>query len=167
MECNRVALFLLIVTFCSFAADSYETDGSIANATLILTDGTVQHHTIQPSGDNDYFVFNATVGSKYLIRTSNLSITADPIMYLYKSDGTTLVGLNDDTSSIADLNAAIMFVPVENGTYYIRIKDFFSFNSGVSYDVSVTKMGRIYPYLIDPLTNQNFNNSRQFDLHLE
>lgn len=163
MECNRVALFLLIVTFCSFAADSYEPDGSIANATLILTDGTVQHHTIQPSGDNDYFVFNATVGSKYLIRTSNLSITADPIMYLYKSDGTTLVGLNDDTSSIADLNAAIMFVPVENGTYYIRIKDFFSFNSGVSYDVSVTKMGRIYPYLIDPLTNQNFNNSQTFN----
>ncbi|MBI5046845.1 S8 family serine peptidase, partial [Candidatus Micrarchaeota archaeon] len=159
----KILLLLLLIPALTFALDAYEPDGSASNATVIPVNGTIQFHTIAPAADIDWYVFNATVGSKYLIRTSNLSGGADTVLSVYKNDSTTLIGYSDDVSLSVDVSSAFLFVPTANGTYYITVNDFSSSTNGANYSISVNRSGRLLPYLISPLSNITVNQSEEFN----
>ena len=160
---SRFLFFLILLSITIFAvADSYEDDDTSGTATTILVDGTIQHHTFDPAGDADWYVFTAATTSKYLIATNNLSGGADTIIRLYKSDASTLFGYNDDVSYGINLSSAVLFVPIENGTYYLKLTDYSS-SSGVGYDIYVKKLGQLQAYVLSPNISTLFNQSLTFN----
>ncbi|MFH1520466.1 MAG: S8 family serine peptidase, partial [Candidatus Micrarchaeota archaeon] len=158
---HPLAMLLLLTIF--YAADSYEPDNNSSSANWILTNNTLQYHEVSLAGDADWLKFNATVGSSYLIQTSNLTGGADTTLYVYSTDAITLAGYNDDTSWSLDQTSSVLFIPTSNGTYYIRILDFDGAFSGGSYQVGVREIGRLSPYLVSPNEDISINSSDIFN----
>jgi subtilisin family serine protease/uncharacterized membrane protein YgcG len=142
---------------------AYEDDDSASQAVWIDTNNTWQTHAIYPAGDVDWMKFNATGGMKYLIRTSNLSGSADTNLSVYHSDANTLAGHNDDVSYAVNMASAVLLTPANNETYYIKVHDYSASTSGVTYQVSVQKHGRLRPYLISPNASITANQSELFN----
>ncbi|MBW2984775.1 S8 family serine peptidase [Candidatus Woesearchaeota archaeon] len=115
--------------------DAYEPDCDYKQATLIPSDGTLQTHTSSPAYDVDYIKFDAVVGNYYEIKTSNL-VNSDTFMFLYDADGTTVITYNDNDYG-NDLSSKIIWSPVTDGTYYAQIREYWEFDSGGSYDISI------------------------------
>ena len=84
--------------------DSYETDDTAGQANSISTDGGPQCHVnTDPVGDQDWVTFEAVGGHAYEIATRLLNdidmygtAANDTLLYLYDTDGTTQLALNDD-----------------------------------------------------------------------
>ena len=55
-----------------------------------------QQHNFHAMGDEDWFKFDALASTTYSIQTSELTSNADTYVYLYDTDGTTLLASNDD-----------------------------------------------------------------------
>ncbi|MCK4428964.1 MAG: hypothetical protein KAU95_01205, partial [Candidatus Aenigmarchaeota archaeon] len=129
-------------------SEIYEPDDNYTEANWILTNNSLQTHKINPVNDTDWMKFNATIGSKYLIKTSNLTGGTDTEMTLYNTDGTTIIMYSDDISSGINQSSSILFIPNTNGTYFIKINDWNSSFFGGSYQIGAQKLGRLHPYLI-------------------
>ncbi len=144
-----------------YGADSYEDDDNYSTATLIEVNGTEQQHTFSPPADQDWIKFSASAGSRYLIETLDLSNSADTVMYLYDTDGTTIIA-SDDDGSLEEYASAILFTPTSSGTYYAKMVDWDSGADNGSYSVKVTEKGRLVPYLISPASNISVIQNRTF-----
>ena len=107
------------VEICLANADAYENDETYNAASLIAL-GDTQAHNIDHLADNDWIRFEAQSGITYTLQTSNLGTSADTYMYLYDSDGTTLLISNDDYNGT--LASYIEWVAPATGTYYVLIK---------------------------------------------
>jgi Tol biopolymer transport system component len=85
------------------APDGYEPDGTPAQAKVILVDGTIQDHTTDPAGDEDYVKFDAVTGHRYIIENgppvSAPGQSFDMGLWLYAADGTTLIDFDDDSGA--------------------------------------------------------------------
>jgi hypothetical protein len=79
------------------AADGYEPDDTAAQAKPISPKGLWQEHSTWPAGDGDWTTFDAEAGSTYVIETTATVGVEDTYVYLYDSDGTTLLASNDDS----------------------------------------------------------------------
>ena len=99
-------------------SDSYENDNSSGQAKSV-TLGTSYHHTYYPSGDEDWIKFDATDGTTYRIETFNTSNGADTHIFLFSTDGTTLISSNDDRS-LTDNTSLILWTATANGTYFVK-----------------------------------------------
>lgn len=110
--------------------DSYESDGSSASAKPITTDGVAQNRTLT-FHDTDWVSFNAVSGTTYTIQTTG---TLDTYLYLYQTNGVTLITSDDDTG--AGTNALITWACTASGTYYFKVIGFSSRWMG-NYSVSV------------------------------
>src|SRR3989339_255232 len=159
----KFPLAMLLLLSVLYSADAYEPDGNYSAAGWILTNNTLQYHEVSSAGDADWLKFNATVGSKYLVKTSNLTGGADTTLYVYSTDATTLAGCNDDTSWSSDQTSSVLFIPNSNGTYYLKILDFNGSFSGDSYQIGVLKIGSLQSYLISPVENMSVNQGDSFD----
>ena len=106
------------------AADSYEPDDEPALATTISVDGTLQNHDFEPAGDVDWLKFTATSGKFYIIETHNLGGGADTYLYLYDTDGTTLLKEDDDTGG-EYLASLIAWTATGDGIFY-HFRQFFN-----------------------------------------
>ena len=104
-----------------YISDSYENDNNSSQAKGV-TIGTSYHHTYYPSGDEDWISFGATSGTTYAIETLNLTNGADTHLFLYSTDGTTLIKSNDDNESLTDQSSLITWTATTTGTYYVRSK---------------------------------------------
>ncbi|NUM45695.1 MAG: peptidoglycan DD-metalloendopeptidase family protein [Anaerolineales bacterium] len=111
-------IFSAGITFCLAEPDAYEGDNLFSNATPISL-GEVQLHNTYRPGDEDWIQFDAQAGSIYILRTFNLGANADTYLYLYDTDGTTLLASNDDSGG--SLASRIDWVAPADGTYYIKI----------------------------------------------
>jgi Tol biopolymer transport system component len=104
------------------APDGYEPDDTPAQASVILVDGTIQDHTTDPAGDEDYVKFDAVSGHRYVIENgppaSAPDQTYDMKLWLYSSDGTTLI-TSDDDSGPANYSQ-IDWTATANETVYVR-----------------------------------------------
>ncbi len=107
------------VDICLVGADAYENDETAVAASLISL-GETQTHNFDHLGDEDWLRFNAQAGMTYTLRTSNLGVSADTYLYLYDSDGTTLLASNDDYDSA--LSSYIEWAAPASGVYYVRIR---------------------------------------------
>ena len=119
--------------------DVFEADNSSGTASAISTDGTGQVHNFHASGDPNWMKFTATAGNLYTVRTSNLGPRADTIIFLYDTDGSSLLASdNDSGDGLASL--------IENwqapssGTFFVRVRPAnANFGHGTEYTLSVVE----------------------------
>jgi pimeloyl-ACP methyl ester carboxylesterase len=104
---------------CVATPDLFEVDDTPAQAsTLALR--VAQARNFDKLGDADWAKFSAVQGKNYTISTSNLGPAADTYLYLYGTDGVTLLASNDDFG--AALASQIQWKAPATGTYYVLVK---------------------------------------------
>ncbi len=119
---HRLYLPLLFNQHVGPCYDAYEVDDTFAQANPIPTDGTPQVHTFHRLGDEDWVSFTVDNFSvAYNIETLDVSDGTDTVIYLYDSDGTTLLDWNDDATPGAFVSR-LRFNPYHSGTFYLQIK---------------------------------------------
>ncbi len=134
---NRSIIVWNIVPYV--VGDQYEPDNSWQTARIITVGGTLQTHTISTITDEDWFKIDLTAGTNYEIRTSHLADSLNTEIYLYASDGTTVIRYNDDSDDSADTWGSVIFnSPMFSGTYYVKIQSTSHMTTG-QYDISVTE----------------------------
>ena len=121
----------------SASPDAYEPDDSAAQARLIGADGASETHNLHVAGDNDWFKFAATAGNQYTLQTTNLGTTADTYLYLYGTDGATILARDDDGGE--GLASKIVWIAGSDGTYLARVRHYSSVRYGATtnYDFSI------------------------------
>ena len=107
------------VIVCTAAQDALEPDNAVAQAKQ-LTIHQGYNHNLHIAGDMDWGKFTATGGVTYAIRTDTLGATADTYLYLYDTNGTTLLASNDDTA--VSLSSEIVWKAPTDGVYYAVVK---------------------------------------------
>jgi len=103
--------------------DALEPDDSIAEAKVLNLAGFPVQHNICPAGDQDWHSLNIfTVPMTLTVRTFNLLNDADTVLYLYYTDGSTLLAWDDDSGGGKASRLQYTFTKV--GTYYILVRDY-------------------------------------------
>jgi hypothetical protein len=100
---------------CLSSEDSFESDNTFMTAS-VLSVGTSQIHNFHVIGDQDWIKFTAEAGRTYQITTGNLDTFSDTYLYLYDTDGTTLLESNDDFDG--SLASRIDWTAPAAGIYY-------------------------------------------------
>ncbi len=121
----------------SGAPDTYEPDDSPSQANSITVNGSAQTHNFYVAGDNDWVKFWAANGRSYVIETFNLGGFCDTLLFLYDTDGTTLMAYNDDYGG--GLGSRISWTAPADGYYYIRVRHYSTSAYGLitNYDLKV------------------------------
>jgi len=133
---------------CLATADAYEGDDTAGTASIISL-GQTQTHNFDRMGDQDWMGFAAQEGKTYTLSTSGLDASADTYLYLYDTNGTTLLASNDDFGGT--LASQIVWQAPADGTYYVLINDWNPNigGCGTSYNFTVASFtSRIYLPLI-------------------
>jgi len=137
---------------CSMLPDAQQPDGSPALAKSIPTDGTRLHYNFYTEGEQNWTKFTTQGMTAYTIQTANTGGHADTVLYLYGSDGTTLLDSNDDYAGLNFASRVDWFFPA-SGTYYIEVVhwDVYAAGCTTQYDLSVTPTPNYYlllPFLV-------------------
>ena len=72
--------------------------GNAATTASAIAFGSKLTGTIETGGDQDWFKFTAVAGKTYTIGTE-LNGVSDTVLYLYSTDGKTVIKTNDDAGS--------------------------------------------------------------------
>jgi len=106
--------------------------------------GETQTHNFDSLGDQDWIKFTAQSGLTYTIQTSNLGPAADTYLYLYDTDGSTLLAANDDYGG--SLASRIEWTAPLTGTYYVLVKHWNPNvgGCGTGYALSFNKGMKVY-----------------------
>jgi hypothetical protein len=122
---------------CFASADSFESDGTSAAASTISS-GQIQTHNFNVSGDQDWVKFTSQAGNTYTLTTSNLGASADTYLYLYDTNGATVLASNDDNGGT--LASQITWQAPTDGVFYLLVEDWNPSIGGcrTSYDLSIT-----------------------------
>ncbi len=122
--------------------DAYEPDDTCAQARAISANATAQTHDFHATSDVDWVRFDATIGNRYTIETSNLGSNGDTIMALYRSDCTTLIGLDDDSGP--GVGSRIVWDADANAPLYAKVYPFSVDRTGLNsnYDIALTAVPR-------------------------
>jgi hypothetical protein len=100
--------------------DSYEPDGSLAQAKSITPDGPAQNHTLYPVADQDWCTFSVVPGTTYTIATAPSPYgETDTYLTLYASDGTTVLAQNDNADGRF---ASVTWAATSNVTVYAVVR---------------------------------------------
>lgn len=148
-----ILVLISVLSICVIATDSYESDDNYTTANWILTDETIQGHTIDPAGDADYMKFNATAGAKYIIQTLDLRNDTDTILTLYQQNGITQIDQNDDLENGVLRRSKITWTATGTGTYFIKVHDWNASHGGGIYNISVQEIPIVRMTLVDYSTN--------------
>jgi len=135
---------------CVASDDLFENDDSVA-AAKVLPLNEAQTRNISKLGDQDWASFTAEVDKTYIVTTGDLSMAADTYLYLYDTDGTTLLAANDDDGN--SLASRIEWTAPADGTYYVLVKHWNPNVSGcgTGYTLNLTEARRFYNIYL-PLT---------------
>ena len=104
---------------CTATPDLYESDNDRTSASAIMI-GQAQTHNFTELGDQDWIRFEAQEGITYTLRTFSLGRSADTYLYLYDTDGVTLLASNDDSGG--SLASQLVWQAPTTGTYYVLIR---------------------------------------------
>ncbi len=120
-----------------------EPNNSIAQANSITPNVTIRG-VLDPSGDVDFFAFQANVGQRVRIDVAAKRLTppsaADTVVALFDSSGRKLAE-NDDRAP-GQLDSLLEFTFTAAGRYFFSVRDFGNKGgSGFSYEASVTLTG--------------------------
>jgi hypothetical protein len=119
-------LFLLLVLLILVAVPinanaATDVGNAPASAAIILINSPVAQ-IIEIANDIDYYKFDAVAGTTYIINASVTTLDWANL-YLYNTDGTTLIKSDDDPFDTAPV---ILWTCGSSGTYYVKIAGFFS-----------------------------------------
>ena len=123
--------------------DSYEPDGSFGLATPLTVGAAAQQHSIDPDDDEDWVSFTVETGYKYALTTAPGASPDDPNteLYLYDSDGTTLITSNsDDETEDRGYFSRIDYTADADKTVFAKVA---GWDTG-TYTLSVTLVGDSY-----------------------
>jgi hypothetical protein len=104
---------------CIVSPDPYENNDSWQEAGHLALNRSQTHNFHRP-GDQDWFMVEAEAGETYFIWTFNLGPSADTYLYLYDTDGATLLEENDDHNN--SLASYIEWAAPTSGQYYLLVK---------------------------------------------
>jgi len=129
--------YKIAVSVVPVSPDSYEPDNDAAHAKPIATNGGLQQRSICPAGDKDYASFQAQAGKQYVLETHHINDQpGDTYMYLYDTDGTTVIQEDDDSGADV-LCSKIEWTCPSAGTYYAAVEHYST--SGIcNYALNVT-----------------------------
>jgi PKD repeat protein len=118
--------------------DAYESDDTAATAKAI-TIGTGQQHVLCTGNDQDWMKVTLTAGSKYTIETLGLAAGNDTVEYVYSSNGTTQVAVDDDGGNATNgqLSSKLTYTAPATGTYFVKVIRYGSGNPAGAYTVRV------------------------------
>jgi C1A family cysteine protease len=127
------------VQICSTPPDAFETDNAYTSARWITTDGASQTHTFHAEGDQDWVKFSAKTDVTYTLATTNTGGHADTVLYLYSTDGNTLIASNDDYPEM-NYASCIDWQPAADGVYYAKVVhwDPYAYGCTTVYGLSIT-----------------------------
>ncbi|HUW94803.1 MAG TPA: PPC domain-containing protein [Anaerolineae bacterium] len=130
---------------CVATDDLYEPDNSPTEARQILGS---QSHNINSLTDEDWVYFWAEAGQTYVLATSSLGLDGDTYLYLYDTDGETLLAANDDYGGT--LASRIVWECPATGTYYAAVKHWNPNVSGcgTTYDLSFSEQHLLFLPLV-------------------
>lgn len=127
--------------------DSYEPDNSSQTATLLDFQSASQHHTLHQSQDVDWFKFKAQAGVTYLIKTEELGINSDTILWLLDQDGVTALAYNDDLLGYVPYGEAstrqsqLLWQAPTSGIYYLQVDNHWLYSSALTdYTIKIEEM---------------------------
>ena len=93
------------------------------------------------ANDNDWFVFTATAGATYRLRTLELGPNCDTVLYLYDFTGLQLLAQNDDRAP-GNPASEIVWTATYSGLHRILVRhyDWRSYGAGTDYTLRVTEL---------------------------
>ena len=118
-----------------FNGDIYEPDNTPAQAKF-LPRGAWQGHTINPAGDTDWMWVNLEADGSYYFETDHLGPDTDTILFIYASDGSTLLAQNDDCTGYTK-RSCLVFIPDTAGLYYVEVHDYFPDQGGRTHTYAI------------------------------
>ncbi|HUW96259.1 MAG TPA: pre-peptidase C-terminal domain-containing protein [Anaerolineae bacterium] len=127
------------VEVCPVAPDEYEADDDWTAASWITTDGISQTHNFHAEANEDWVRFIAFAGYNYTLATSNAGGHADTVLYLYASDGATLVDWNDDDPDNWPASR-LEWQPSLSGLYYLKVNhwDQYAYGCTTEYGLAIS-----------------------------
>ena len=102
--------------------DAYEPNNSFAQAHTISVGAQICNATFWPIGDVDYYRFFAKDGSRYRVRTYNLSAGVDTVLTVYNPQGGE-IGRNDDFGPVGSLASQVEFIATADGFYFAFLQN--------------------------------------------
>jgi hypothetical protein len=119
-------------------ADRYEEDDSHHQAHVItMDDPNAQPHHFHDPGDADWVKFFGLSGQTYTISAGNPSKICDAVIELFDSDGTTLLGVSDNSGGAGD-DKLLNWTCPQDDIYYVKISSANShFGENVTYDLKI------------------------------
>ncbi|HXI03415.1 MAG TPA: MopE-related protein [Candidatus Saccharimonadales bacterium] len=125
--------------------DAYETNDGPAQAYPAPTDGSALHATLfaDPDGDgagaadSDWFSFNASAGQSYALETANIRSEGDTALWLYDSDGQTLLAYNNDRAT-GDPSSLIEWTAPRTDLFFVEVHHDASLSEYGSYDLMIS-----------------------------
>jgi surface antigen len=104
-------------------ADSHEPNNTPAQA-MAVAYGQTLSADICPGGDYDFYTFTGTAGDKVVVDIDAMSDGSllDPYIFLFDSDGTSVLVENDDEILGEVRDAHLGYRLPHDGTYYIKVK---------------------------------------------
>ncbi|MBN2580931.1 MAG: S8 family serine peptidase [Pirellulales bacterium] len=111
----------------SFSLASADDYGNNPAAAAPISVGATLGGTIESGGDVDWFRFQAEAGTRYAVSTA-LTGLRDSVLYLYGSDGATLLAWNDDSGGT--LASSLTWTAPAGGQYYLQVKAYSASQTG-------------------------------------
>ena len=111
-----------------YYTDAYEPDDDYNQSVWIEGDYTKQLHNFHDIDDYDWVKFNATANITYILETSELGPGSDTYLYLYDTDGITLIDSDDDSG--LGLASRISWKCPFSGCYYLMVKHWYNMSYG-------------------------------------
>jgi hypothetical protein len=121
------------------SADAYENDDVYTDASGYTG---LQSHTFHAWDDVDWISFTVSsedLGSAYYLQTTNLGPNANTELYLYDTDGTSLLASN---LNYVPASSQIAWSPTLTGTYYAKVEPYsssYATECGSTYDFFIAR----------------------------
>jgi hypothetical protein len=102
--------------------DSHESNGSPGSATAISYGTMLTDPDICPTGDGDFYSFTGSTGDSIIaeVEAQSLGSTLDSYLYLYDTDGTSVIAQNDNYDGT---DSRITYVLPWDGIFYLKVVD--------------------------------------------
>jgi len=108
--------------------DAYEPDNSLSLATRISAAGGVQLHYSAVCDDEDFFIFEALAGTRYIIEAEAQTVgltSLDLTLFLYSLSGDSVAYNDDQTGTNED--PRIIWTCEASGDYYFVVKKYWDY----------------------------------------
>jgi hypothetical protein len=134
--CLMGVFVALTLGYANALADDFG-DSPLAAAPLAIGGGPLSG-CIETPGDTDYFLFTAVAGRTYRLITTHLSTGMDTLLYLFDSDGRSILAVDDNSG--ADGGSQIDWTAQRDGVYFVMVRHAQATSGTGCYAVSITML---------------------------